>query len=79
MRPLGHATAALLFALAAVSATGCQVGTDRTATVAEPLPVATAAAESVSPLSEQEIEDLERELDEIDRLLSDAERAFDGA
>lgn len=38
--------------------------------------VAPADGGSVSQLSEEEIEDLERRLDEIDRLLSDAERAF---
>ena len=46
--------------------TGCRLDNDRTAAVAEP------SSDTV------EAEDLERQLDEIDRLLSDAERAFDG-
>lgn len=60
----GRATVALLVVSSGL--TGCRLGNDRMATVAEP------SSNSV------EIEDLERQLDEIDRLLSDAERAFDG-
>ena len=37
-----------------------------------------ASAGTTRTLSEQEIEELERELDEIDQLLSDTERAFTG-